>query len=588
MYKALLTIFFLVLTAICPAQYKLDIVRVDQAPSATTLPLQTSFKSRSTCEIYVNGLTGFLQAKGYPAISIDSVRYDSAYATVHLYVGEYFQLASIDASKVDKKILELSGWDDRNFKEKPLNFQQLESARSQILEYLENNGYPFAKLQLDSIVMQQKRLSAMLTLIKGPLYKIDSIRQYGDAKISNIFVQRYLEIRNGSIYQKSKLQNISKKLLDLPFIEEQQSWNMTMLGTGSILNLYLKSKKSSQANVLVGFLPSNQQTGNNKLLITGEANINLRNALGSGEQIGLNWQQIQVKSPRLNLAYQQPFIFGSSFGIGTTFDLLRKDSSFLNLNFVMAVQYTLPGEQTGKIFFQNLKTNLLNIDTSIIKFTKKLPPQIDMSSVNLGVEYELIRTNYRYNPKRGSELYITVSSGTRNIRRNSIITKLNDPAFAYASLYDSIKQKSYQVRVKINAIHYFQVSQVSTIKAAITAGWFQSPSIFRNELFQIGGYKLMRGFDEESIFASQFAVSTIEYRYLLGMNSFLFSFFDAGRTANKANQQNIENYFLGAGLGMAFETKAGIFNISYASGKRDDARFDLRQSKIHIGYVNYF
>ena len=98
----------------------------------------------------------------------------------------------------------------------------------------------------------------------------------------------------------------------------------------------------------------------------------------------------------------------------------------------------------------------------------------------------------------------------------------------------------------------------------------------------------MRGFDEESIFASQYGVGTVEYRYLLGQNSFLFAFADLGWAKNKALSRNISNTFIGAGLGMAFETKAGIFNISYASGKRDDTKFNLRQSKIHIGYVNYF
>jgi hypothetical protein len=46
--------------------------------------------------------------------------------------------------------------------------------------------------------------------------------------------------------------------------------------------------------------------------------------------------------------------------------------------------------------------------------------------------------------------------------------------------------------------------------------------------------------------------------------------------------------FLGTGLGMAFETKAGIFNVTYAVGKRDHDKFNFRQSKIHLGYVNYF
>jgi hypothetical protein len=39
---------------------------------------------------------------------------------------------------------------------------------------------------------------------------------------------------------------------------------------------------------------------------------------------------------------------------------------------------------------------------------------------------------------------------------------------------------------------------------------------------------------------------------------------------------------------MAVETKQGIFNISYAAGKRDDVKFNLRQSKIHFGYTSFF
>ncbi len=95
---------------------------------------------------------------------------------------------------------------------------------------------------------------------------------------------------------------------------------MTLLGTGSVLNLYVEPKKSSQVNVLIGLLPSNQQLESNKLLVTGEANINLKNSLGSGETIGLNWQQIQVKSPRLNLVYQHPYLFKSPVGLAFNFD----------------------------------------------------------------------------------------------------------------------------------------------------------------------------------------------------------------------------------------------------------------------------
>ena len=159
-----------------------------------------------------------------------------------------------------------------------------------------------------------------------------------------------------------------------------------MLGTGSVLNLYLQQKKSSQVNVLVGFLPANDQLAYNKLLVTGEANINLRNALGSGETIGVNWQQIQVKSPRLNLLYQQPYIFGTAFG-STSFDLFKKDSSYVNIGILLGAAYSVSSRQTGSVFVQRLTTNLLTVDTNAVKNNKKLPPEADVSSFNLGVNY---------------------------------------------------------------------------------------------------------------------------------------------------------------------------------------------------------
>ncbi len=594
--KWLLCFSMLLMVSITVAQYRLVYIPVDSDTSFVlkTLGLQSNFTNREACLVYVDNLPGTLQAKGYPTASVDSSWFDSTTASIKLFTGEQFKLTYLNTQSIDKKILAQIGWNENAFVNKPLNVIQLRKMQEKLLSYFEENGYPFAKIQLDSLVFEQEKLTATLRADKGPLYKIDSFRLYGNTRISTDFMQRYLDIKNGSLYQKSKLQNINKRILELPYLQQQQPWDMTMLGTGSIVNMYLQPKKSSQINILVGFLPANQVTNNSyeqvrtKLLFTGEANINLRNALGNGELIGLNWQQLQQSSPRLNLQYQQPYLFGSAFGIATSFDLFKKDSSYLNLNFLAGVQYALSVNKTGKVFIQTLKTNLLSIDTLTLKATRKLPNEIDLSSFNVGVDYEVSKTNYRFNPRKGYEFQTTVFTGIRNIKKNNVIVKLYDPAFSFASLYDSVKLKTYQFRIKAAFAKYIPVSRQSTLKTALNVGWFQSPNIFRNELFQIGGYKLMRGFDEESIFASQYAVSTLEYRYLVGLNSFFFAFADGGWAKNRSVGVKTNNTFIGVGLGLAFETKAGIFNISYANGKRNDAKFDLRQSKIHIGYVNYF
>ena len=71
--------------------------------------------------------------------------------------------------------------------------------------------------------------------------------------------------------------------------------------------------------------------------------------------------------------------------------------------------------------------------------------------------------------------------------------------------------------------------------------------------------------------------------------SYLFVFSDAGRVKNKYQSVNISNNFISTGLGLLFQTKAGLLNMSFAIGKRDDVNFDLRRAaKIHFGYINYF
>jgi outer membrane translocation and assembly module TamA len=68
----------------------------------------------------------------------------------------------------------------------------------------------------------------------------------------------------------------------------------------------------------------------------------------------------------------------------------------------------------------------------------------------------------------------------------------------------------------------------------------------------------------------------------------LFAFTDLGWAKNSAYASEQQHSYLGNGLGIAFETKAGIINLSYAVGKRDDTNFSFRQSKIHIGFISLF
>ncbi len=566
----------------------------DSAAIVSKTGLQTSFASAAACTEYINKLPGYLQSKGYVTASIDSLHYDSAAASIVLFIGELYLWAQLDAKKVESSILDAIGWREKMFANKPIDFTQVQIWEERILSYLENTGYPFARVYLDSLQLENEKVSALLNVNKGPLYKIDSIRLYGNAKIFNSYLQRYLEIPNGSIYSKEKLLRINKKIRELTYVEEERPADLTRLGTGSVLNMYLKQKKSSQVNILIGFLPNNNQLSSKKLLITGEGNLNLKNALGAAETIGLNFQALQVESQRLNLIYQHPYLLKSPLGLDFSFDIFKKDSSFVNINLQLGAQYILNSNQSGKLFIQKVQTivNEGGINEPLIIQTRRLPSVADVNAVSLGLEYDFNNTDYRLNPKKGNEFHITTAIGTKKLKKNNTIVDLKDPSdptFDFEKLYDTVKLKTYQLRVRATAAKYFPLgNQRSTIKTAINAGMFQSGNIFRNELFQLGGYKLLRGFDEESQYLSQFAIATVEYRYLVGQNSFFYVLADGGWGQDNSQKKQLNYTYLGTGLGLAFETKAGIFNLAWAVGKRNDSQFNLRQSKIHFGFVNYF
>ena len=115
-----------------------------------------------------------------------------------------------------------------------------------------------------------------------------------------------------------------------------------------------------------------------------------------------------------------------------------------------------------------------------------------------------------------------------------------------------------------------------------------NPEIFTNELYRIGGLKSLRGFDEESIYASAFSIGKLEYMYLLEQNSFLFAFFNGAWYENKNRSGFISDQPIGFGAGIDFETKLGIMSVSYALGKQFDNPIYFRTGKIHFGIVNYF
>jgi outer membrane protein assembly factor BamA len=570
------------------AQYVVRYERVDSVPAPALKPLVSSFATRDAASAYLAALPGELRAQGYVTASVDSIAYDSSAASAFLFLGTKYTWASIRMSPADAALFEAVRWSGGRLPGTLLDFGKLRVAQEAVLGNLQETGYPFARIYLDSIALRDATVEAVLKVDRGVRYTIDSIRVYGEARVSNLLLQRWLGIPNGSIYNRKKLAAVDTRLSELVYVETDHPSDLTMLGSGAILNVYLKPRRNNQVNALIGFLPNPDAASGKKFQVAGEANILLRNALGGGETLGLNWQQLQQQSPRLNLLFEQPYFLKSAIGLGLGVEMLRKDTTFLNLLFNLSANYRI-GRQVATVFLQRRQTIVNGINVAEVRTSRRLPGEGDVASNNLGVGYETNTTDYRQNPRSGTELFVTASAGMKELRKNNAVIGIKDPAdpsFRFESLYDTVKLSSYQFRMAAHAARYFPVGHQATIRTAGSIGWYGSGQVYRNELFMIGGYKLLRGFDEESQYVSQYAVGTVEYRILLTRNSNVFAFTDGGWAKHPLAGE--EHVYLSGGLGLSFEAKAGVFNIAVALGRRDDTGFNLRQSKVHLGFVSYF
>jgi outer membrane protein assembly factor BamA len=514
-------------------------------------------------------------------------------AVVYLHLGKPYKWGTLRNGNVNAAFLAQIGYRERLLDGKPLVSTEIFEIEERLLNYAENNGYPFARVWLDSLVTKNGTISAALMMQTGAVFILDSIRTEGSAKINLRFLENYLDFRKGAIFSRTKMLKVSQRLAELPYLTEKKrpSVSFTEIGTAR-LALFVDNKKASQWDFLVGVQPTTTADGVNKFLITFNGKADFQNILGRGERLFLNFENVRPESPRLNVKVTYPFILNLPFGFDGAFDLYKRDSTYLETHTNLGGQYMLGGADYVKVFWQNYKANNLVINSLQIIGAKKLPSTLDVTTNMFGLEFQRQTLDYRFNPRRGYQAMLRAATGVRQVQRNSDILALTDPnnaKFDFSKLYDTVTLRSFQYRIDLKTDFFLPILKRATLKFGITGGALLSATpISQNEQYRLGGSRLMRGFDEESLFATQYAIGTLEYRLLIGRNSYFYGFADGGYIQNFTRTTRVSDTPIGFGAGITFETKVGLFGVSLAVGKQAANPLDFRNAKTHFGYVSLF
>ena len=334
------------------------------------------------------------------------------------------------------------------------------------------------------------------------------------------------------------------------------------------LFLFLDAKRASSINGILGLQPD-ANTG--KITITGDLDLRLRNALRRGEAIEINWRKLQDQTQDLKLRFNLPFAFNTPFGTDLSLKLFKRDTTFLELNARGALEYLLPQGDKLSLFVNSKSSDRLGSSQFI------QPGLADVKLISYGLGLLRERFDYRFNPRSGHSLALEGSAGRK--RTSTAVRDQDVP---------SPEIRTVQYEVNGTAVAHLPLARRSTFRFAAQGGWMVNDDLYRNELYRIGGLRTLRGTDEASIFASAYAIGTIEYRFVFEQNSNFFLFFDQAWWEDDAADPRLEDTPLGFGTGVTFETKAGLFSLTYALGREFGRPVELRTGKIHFGFISLF
>ncbi len=568
--------------------FTLRLLSLDQSPEyiSERIKLKTAFPDTASLHAALKEALSQLHNQTYLEASMDTLlRQDSVY-TAFLHVGPPYSWAMLRNGNVDEGLLSQIGYRERLYRNKPFSTKGIARMQTLLLRQMEDNGFPFAQIRLDSIQIQAGQVAARLMLERGRFVPIKELKISGEVRISRVYLQNYLGVKPGTPYNRSKILRLRDRLQELPFLEAASDPYVTFGEDGAVVNLTLKQKRASRFDFLIGVLPNSAQTG--RMLITGSFLGELNGQFGQGERIFAKFEQLRPQTQLLDLQFNYPYVLGLPFGADLQFNLYKRDTNYLDVSYNAGVQYLLEGGDYLKAFLSNRSSVLLNVDVAKIASQQALPDTLDVSRSAFGLSYVRRQLDYRFNPRRGWSLQFQADAGVRRIRRNNQIVNLD-----LGYLYDSLQQRSFQYRLACNLEGYLPLFRRTTFKTALQAGWIISnQGVYANEQYRIGGNRLLRGFDEELVFAVNYAVLTLEYRLLLQQNSYLYTFLDYARvderTANTLPGIKTIDFPYGFGAGITFETSAGVFGVSLAFGSRKNNPIDFGAPKVHLGYVSLF
>jgi outer membrane protein insertion porin family len=518
-----------------------------------------------------------LREEGRYFASIDSLNYrfsrDSSEVALHLFISEgpdvrvseitYMGLAVEFSSVLNRTRLEAGD----AFVE-----ADLEEDFSEIVSYLERRGYPYCRVEVDTLQMvilgeDIVGVVVVASVDVGPPVSVSEIQIRGNRQTRSRVILRELRIPAGAEYDQRVVDAIVPRLMRMGFFKWVNPPRLEWLpdSTGRLV-IELEESSSNQFDGILGYNPG--ATGE-KGFITGMINLSFRSLFGTGRRLDTRWERRAAETQEFVFRYIEPWVMGFPVNLDFGFEQLLQDTSYVQRSTGLGTEFLYSDKLS---FFSRVSTRTISPDSLAgIRFGI---PKSRALNLSLGVTFSTV--DLPANPS-GGLYYSTSFEWSRKRVAATESSGAPDETFDQKRL--SVDFESY------TPLFRWQILALGLHGREITS---DEPVVPITEQYRFGGSRSLRGYREEQFRGSRIAWASFEYRYLLGRFSRFFGFVDVGYFFREEMLQDakaqIKETRLGYGIGLRIDTRLGIFGIDYGLGEGDG----LSDGKVHVGLSNVF
>ena len=433
-----------------------------------------------------------------------------------------------------------------------IKFEETEPLLNKISDLLSEKGYPFAKIKLkNNTLIDSVTVKSEIDINYGIKRYINEVVIKGYENFPKKYVKNIFQIKRSKALDIKKLKENANLINNLPFARNTRDPEILFKKDSTSIYLYVEKIKKNSFDGFIGF-DTDENTG--KINFQGYANVDLVNTFNKGEILNFNFRAENKEDKSLNSKIYIPYIFASPLNLKYEMNIIRKDSSYTSNESIVELDKIFGKIKTG-IGFQKLTSNTELSLENIQDFESNL--------VNIFTEYEKYDFEDIFIPNKFKVL-IRYGYGKK--------TQLNT--------------KSRTEKYKIEIQKKFNLSKKIKVQSKLTNENINSKNLVNNELMRFGGVNSIRGFEDNSIFASSYTVLNSSLNYYLNDTIYIYTIFDVANYSNIVT--NIEDNLYTGGFGFSTRTENGVISVNYSKGNSWGNPFNLKNAKISVNFITFF